>query len=148
MTKGIYFKEDIIDELAEETGISKKELTEIINLNIGYIKKTVIEKPVLLISLPNLAKLRFNLKLGMSSRYANADNNSALGIRKNESLDKKIELLSSYFQPQLVSFNQPLFLRLYKKIVRKSKITQIYQKMYKLWAEVERKSNEILKNIK
>lgn len=148
MSKGIYFKEDIVEEIAQELGIPKKEVQEIVDKNIAYIKKSVLEEPIVLISLPNLAKLRFNLRLGMSSTYTNSTLTSNSGVKKYNSLLAKIELLRSYKNPQLVSYNKPLFERFYKKITKHKKVTQIYDKMYSLWAVVERKSNEILREIK
>ena len=148
MQKGIYFKEDIIEEISKELNISKKEVEEIINLNIKYIKKSILEKPVTLVSLPNLAKLRFNLKLGMSSKYFNSLNKSLVSKRE-ESLTKKIEVLLNLEKSNhtLINFNKPLVERLYKKI-KQTKAKQIYIKMYNYWAEIERKSNEILAKIR
>lgn len=143
MGKGVYYKEDIIEEMSKELGISIKELTEIVNTNISYIKKSIQENEILLISLPNLAKLRFNLRLGMSSRYEHRD--SKIHEKKVKGLDKKIKLLSSYYCPTLVNFNKPLFERLYRKITKKH-VTGIYDKMYKMWAEIEKENNRLKSN--
>lgn len=145
---GISFTEDIVKEMSEELGIPEKEIREIVDKNIQYIKKSVAEKPILLISLPNLTKLRFNLKLGMSSVFTNSKLNSISASKKVESLQGKVDLLKGYYNPKLVSFNKPLFERFYKKITNYKKAFYIYDKMYHMWAVVERRSNEILKEIK
>lgn len=142
MDKGVYYKEDIIKEMSLEMGIPEKEIAEIVNINISYIKKSIQDNDILLVSLPNLAKLRFNLRLGMSSRYEHRD--SKIHERKYKGLDRKIKLLSSYYCPSLVNFKKPLFERLYRKMTRK-KVTGIYDKMYKMWAEIERENNRLKK---
>jgi len=147
MSQGIYFKEDIVQEMSKEFNIPMKEIMEIVNKNLEYIKKSVEEKPILLISLPNLTKLRFNLRLGMSSRFTTRHAKSVSGLKKYKSLSEKIGLLSAQKAPKLVSFNKPLFERLYKKITKEKTVTQIYNKMYSMWAVVEKKSNEILNKI-
>lgn len=149
MSKGIYFKEDIIVELSKELGIPEKEIDEIININIDYIKHSILHKPITLISIPNLAKFRFNLKLGMSSNYTHSFNNSKASEVKKKALEVKINILRSLGKDNnsLVNFNKPLFERLYKKIVRE-KARLVYDKMYNYWAVVERKSNEILSQIR
>lgn len=148
MSKGIYFKEDIIEELSQELKIPEKEIKEIIDLNIAYIKKSILEKPITLISLPNLAKLRFNLKLGMSSKYTHKKRGSASSIQRREAILKKIDVLTSLEKSNnsLINFNKPLFERLYKKI-KHQKAKQVYDKMYHYWAVIERASNELLKKI-
>lgn len=149
MNKGIYFKEDIIKELSQELNIPEKEIKEIVDINISYIKKNILEEPVTLIALPNLAKLRFNLKLGMSSTYTLESRNSLSSAQRLQSNLKKIEVLKNLEKSNrtLINFNRPLFERLYKKIKRE-KAKQIYDKMYHYWAVVEKKSNEILQKIK
>lgn len=146
--KTIFFKEDIVKEMSDELNIPEKELKELVDLNIKYIKESIEKKPILLISLPSLAKLRFNLKLGMSSKYECKFLTSVSGKRKYKSLTEKITLLSSFNSPGLKSFNKPLAERLYKKIKRYKKVFRVYASLYYLWSVVEKKNNEILEKIK
>ncbi len=137
----ISYKSDIIEELAEELNLPKKEIEEIINLNIKYIKKSVLEKDYLIINLPNLCKLRFNFHLGMSS--------SLRTNVKNKSVEKKVEILKEYRKQNKalpLNFKHPLFYRLWKKIKRKRE-NHMYVNMYKLVKEVEEESNKIIKEI-
>lgn len=146
--KAVFFKEDIVKEMSQELNIPEKEIQEIIDLNIKYIKKSVEENPILLISLPNLAKLRFNLKLGMSSKYDKKGLTSSSGIKSYEAISEKVDLLTSYKNPRLANFKKPLSERLFKKITKFKKAFQVYDRMYHMWAAIEKKSNEILDKIK
>lgn len=149
MGKGIYFKEDIIEEMAKEFAIPEKELKEIVDMNLAYIKKNVKEKPLLLISLPNLAKLRFNLKLGMSSNYTLRNRSSLVSKTKAALVQEKVDALNEFrYQKKLINFQKPLFERLYKKITKEKRVRQLYNTMYHSWAAIEKKSNELLEKIK
>lgn len=143
--KGVFYKKDIITEMSKEMGIPEKELEELININISYIKKSIVEKEILLVSLPNLTKLRFNLKIGMSSMHYHRE--SKIHKKKYDSLCKKVKLLSSYYSPSLINFNKPLFERLYRKI-KKRKPRAVYETMYNMWADIEKENHRILKEIK
>lgn len=56
----ISYLEDIVDELAEEFGIDRKQMEEICKLNIKYIHKLTKNPNVISILLPNLGVLHFN----------------------------------------------------------------------------------------
>lgn len=138
---GITYKSDIIKELSKELGIPEKELQEIVNLNIDYIKKSAVEKDYLLISIPNLCKIRFNMKLGMSS--------SAYRTLRREGVKKKVELLRKYkieSGGKLLNFKLPLFDRLWRKAKMTYKM-HIYRDMYLMIKDVESRSNEIIEEI-
>lgn len=146
----ITYKEDIIKELSQELNISEKEIKEIVDLNISYIKKNAIEKDFVMINLPNLCKIRLNYRLALSS-YAKTKNlKSERGKVKAESLSRKIEILRKYkyVNDTLLNFKKPLFERLWRKFKRISIVNYIYTKMFSMIHELEEKTNEIIQEIR
>lgn len=139
----ITYKEDIVRKMSEETGIPEKELLEIVNMNISYIKRAAIEKDFVMISLPNLCKIRLNYRLASNSVK------NTKSVKKLVSLRKKIEFLKSVRKkyPGLMNFNKPLFERLWRKSERKLYVSKIYVNMYSMIRQVEEKTNEIIMKI-
>ena len=151
-TNEIAYKEDIIKELSKELKISEKVLEEIININILYIKKSIIEKDYVLINIPNLCKIRLNNRL---AKFSLAHLKKAKSIKskiKIESLERKIKVLDNFKLEdkqwfKLLNYNTPLFERLWRKMKREKYITFLYKKMYKMIKDVEERTNEIIKEI-
>lgn len=145
-TSSICYKEDIIKEMSLEMNIPEKELNEIIDLNIKYIKKSVTEKDLLLISLPNLCKLRLNYKLALGLSASNSGNSPNV-----QSIRSKILLLKSYRKEKdihrLMFFKNPLYERLWRKFKRIKYNKNAYKQMYSMINELEEKTNEIIKEI-
>ena len=146
-TSSIFYKEDIIKEMSLEMNIPEKELMEIVDLNIKYIKKSVIEKDVLLINLPNLCKLRLNYKLALGSSTSASPNSTRI-----KSIKSKIELLKIERKKnngyKLMSFKNPLYERLWRKAKRIKYNKNTYKNMYTIIKELEVETNEIIDKIK
>lgn len=146
-TSSITYKEDIIKEMSLEMGIPVKELEELVDLNLKYIKKSIIEKDYLLINLPNLCKLRLNYKLALDSVSGNSFQSPRI-----LSLKRKITLLKSYKEKggkiRLMCFKNPLYERLWRKfkLIRYNKNT--YKKMESMIKELEEETNIIIEKIK
>lgn len=145
-TYSITFKDDIIKEMSIELDIPESELKEIIDLNIKYIKKSVIEKDILLINLPNLCKIRLNYKLSLGSASSTSSNNPRIN-----SLRSKVKLLNEYRlrkdKCKLMSFKNPLFERLWRKSKRIKYNKNTYKKMYEMIRELEDETNKIIEEI-
>ena len=142
----ICYKEDIIKEMSLELNIPEKEIKEIIDLNLKYIKKNVIEQNCLIINLPNLCKLRMNYKLALGSFYRGSSDKSL----RNKSLKIKIDLLEEYRLKngsRLSSFKNPLYERLWRKMKRIKYNKYTYKKMYDMIKEVEDETNTIINKI-
>lgn len=145
-TSSICYKEDIIKEMSLEMNIAEKELSEIIELNIKYIKKSVIEKDFLLVSLPNLCKLRLNYKLALGLSASSSDNSPSI-----QSIRKKILLLKDYKDKKggykLITFRNPLYERLWRKFKRIKYNKNAYKQMFSMIRELEEETNRIIKEI-
>lgn len=130
-----------------ELNIPESELKEIIDLNTKYIKKSVLENDYLLINLPNLCKLRLNFKLALDSAT-----NGASDDKRRIALKKKIELLKVYKKNRihfkLMSFNNPLYERLWRKAKRIKYNKNAYKKMHQMIRELEEETNKIIEKIK
>lgn len=142
----ITYKEDIIKEMSLELNIPESELKEIIDLNTKYIKKSVLETDCLLINLPNLCKIRLNYRLALDSATVGANN-----IKRVISLKRKIELLKAQKKDKnnfnLMSFNKPLYERLWRKAKRIKYNRYVYRKMYQMIRELEEETNKIIEKI-
>lgn len=137
----ICYKSDIIREVADELGIKESEVEEILDINIKYIKKSVKEKNIVIVNLPNLCKLRFNFNLGLSSWHANPT--------KRDYIGDKIDLLKAYEKNNLqtLNFKPPLYERLWRKLKRIKYVKKTYKNMFNMISEVEEESNRIIKEI-
>jgi hypothetical protein len=146
----IAFKEDIIKELSKELNIPEKEIQEIVDINISYIKKSVKEKEYVIINLPNLCKIRLNFRLALSSFHYTKKSNSIKKLEKREQLTKQIKVLkdSQKINRGLLNYKVPLFERLYRKAFRISHTKYIYSNMYKVIRDLENFTNNIIDTIK
>lgn len=147
-TNSITYKEDIIKELSEELSIPFKEIEEIVNLNIEYIKKSINENDNLIISLPNLCRIRLNHRLALS--YIGQYGNTKYKIRQKKvvQLKRKLENFSNYKIENkdwnnILNLKKPLFERLLKKSKRLKYVNNISQNMYKMINELEEITNQI-----
>ena len=147
----IVYKEDIIKELSKELNISENEIKEIVDLNLSYIKESVLDKDYVMINLPNLCKLRLNYRLALSSFYNLKNKNKGIRAeRRFQALDRKIEILRQYKYKDdtLLNFKKPLFERLFKKINKSPKIIYLYRKMNRIIFDLEKRTNEIIEQIR
>lgn len=152
-TNSITYKEDIIKELSNELSISESEIEEIVNLNIQYIKKSIVEKDYLLISFPNLCRIRLNIRLALS--YVSNNKSSKYTKRKIKviQLKRKLDLFSQYKKDNrdwhnLMNLKKPLFERLLKKYKRMKYVNYISPNMYSMIEELEGITSEITNKIK
>lgn len=146
----IYYKEDIIKELSEELNIPFKEIEEIVEINNKYIKKNILEKDYIQLSLPNLCTLRLNYRLAWSSCSYLKKSKTKSKIERLTSLERKIKILTDhrFSQARLVNFKKPIFERLYNKWKRVKGLKYIYRIMYEIIGDLEKRTNEILNEIK
>lgn len=146
-------KEDIIKELSIETGISEKELKEVVDLNIKYIKNKAVTSDYTIIRLPKLCTIRFNYRLGKSSLvYKNKLKKKETTISKIQSLESKIRILEDVKSGtdnwmDLLNFSNPLFERLWRKYKKIKYIKFLYTKSNSIIEELEIKTNEIINKI-
>lgn len=145
-TSSIIYKEDIIREMSKEMGIPEEELFEIVDLNLKYIKKSVLEGDHLLINFPNLCKLRLNYKLALDSAT-----NGSPGNKRKISLKKKISILAEKKLKKtrypLLSFKNPLYERLWRKAKRIKYNKNPYKNMHNMIKELEEETNLIIEKI-
>lgn len=137
----ISFKSDIIKELSEELNIPEKELEEIVNLNIKYIKDGALNKDFLLINIPNLCKIRFNYRLASSS--------VKFKTTRVEQVKRKLDLLKDYRRnnkEKILNFKFPLFEKLWMKLTDSFR-RGVYKDMFRMIRDVEQRSNEIIQEI-
>lgn len=145
-TEQIGYTEDIVKELAQELGIPESEVAEIVELNIKYIRKSSLEKDYVLINLPNLCKLRLNLRMAMSTVKQSK-------TKKGEALKKKIQTLWEYKQNHRgerlpLNFKESLFSRYFREINTLSRIKYISRNIYKVIEGIEIKAHEIIAKIR
>jgi hypothetical protein len=138
-SKPIYFTDDILEELSEKTGKDKELLADIIKTNLNYVKKSISESDELvLISFPNLGKMRLNYYLGHCAAVADKRG-------KESTLKAKLNYLKSLFSIEkgadLKNFNKPmvhtLIYNLFKEVPR-----NILRSFYKSWKILEDKHNK------
>lgn len=143
-------KEDIIKEMHDETGISVEELSEVININIDYIKNKIITTDYVLIRLPNLCTIRFNYRLGKSSlAHSKKLNKTVKSEARIIALTAKINVLenvklSTREWKNFLNFSNPLYERLWRKYKRVKHVDFIFSNSSRIIKELEERVNEII----
>lgn len=136
-----------------ETGIPIEELSEIIDLNIEYIKNKVLTTDYVLIRLPNLCTIRFNYRMGKSSlAHSKKLNKTKKSEAKIKALEGKIKILegvktSTKEWKNFLNFSNPLYERLWRKYKRVKHVDFIFSNSEKIIKELEEKTNEIISKI-
>lgn len=151
-TNSITYKKDIIKEMSNELSIPESEIEEIINLNIQYIKNSIIEKDYLLISFPNLCRIRLNVRLALSYVSNNKSNKYKKRKVKVVQLKRKLDVFSQYKKDNkdwhnLMNLKNPLFERLLRKYKRIKYIKYISPNMYNMIEELEEITHKITNKI-
>lgn len=103
MVEKLITKEDILKEIAEETGKSLKVVTAVVNYNLKYLKNIIEKDPeTLAINLPNLGILKANYTFNLTM----ADENKVCK-RRLELLRDKDNLVSAfaYKKPLVYTIN-------------------------------------------
>lgn len=149
----ITYKEDILKELSEELGIPYKEVEEIVELNISYLKDTIKNTDNLIINIPNLCKLRMNNRLALSYVHNNGKSKFKKRLDKVENLKRKLQSFTTYTENSddwqfLLNVKKPLFERLWKKSSKSKYINRITRKMYDIIENLEKETNKIIHKIK
>lgn len=143
-------KEDIIKEIHNETGIPIDELSEVVDINIDYIKNKVLTTDYVLIRLPNLCTIRFNYRLGKSSlAHSKKLNKTVKSEAKIKALTAKLNVLenvklSTEEWRNFLNFSNPLYERLWKKDKMVKRVNYIFSNSNKIIKELEEKANEII----
>ena len=143
-------KENIIKEIHSETGIPIEELSEVVDINIDYIKNKVLTTDYVLIRLPNLCTIRFNYRLGKSSlAHSKKLNKTVKSEAKIKALTAKLNVLenvklSTEEWRNFLNFSSPLYERLWKKYKMVKRVNYIFSNSNKIIKELEEKANEII----
>jgi nucleoid DNA-binding protein len=134
--KTLVFSEEIISELAKELDLDEKYITDIVDTNIKYVKKSIAENDnILIVSFPNLGKLVLNYYLGLSSKTV-----------QNFNVEAKINLLQNIMKrtgKSLKNFRRPLIYKFGKKL--RSDIfndTHVIANFNKIWSDINIKYDE------
>lgn len=138
--KPILFTQDIIEECSKRTGKSVELINEVYKINLEYIKKEIKEnKEIVLVSFPNLGKLRFNYYLGLCSKVVNKSPDTKKRIE--ERLDFIRVLLKKEKGGELKNFNRPAVFNLFSGI-SDTFPGNIMKDFYKNWKAIEERHND------
>lgn len=148
MSKDVSYIEDILRELkTKNPDFTEKELSEIVFLNLDYIKKKTKEKDVVHIKIPTFASFYFNMCLATKQRsiierYNKKENFDILlnKLNKIEEINEKniykckpyLRKHSYHFKPTFIS---NIFTYYQKKGFK-------FKKLKEVWEKITKKQNE------
>lgn len=134
----ISFTEDVIKEVSKRTGKSEELIKNIYKTNLKYFhEKIKKEDDLLIVSFPNLGKMRFNYYLGLCYMSSSSQAQRAKVKKRVNALK---EVLKEENGNQLKNFNFPI---VYTGILNLNNTRNNAIKVfYKNWAILEEKHNE------
>lgn len=137
----IKYFEDIVEELSEELDVDKKQLTEILKLNIDYVHKLTKNPNVISIRLPNLGVLHFNQKRAKGTYL-----NSSAYKDYVETVDSQIDIVDDVFsENDRLVHKRTSFLSLAKAFFFKDRKKRKTVSKKKVFEKIEMKQNKINK---
>lgn len=117
--EGVLFIKNIIKEASEELDIPEKEVNEIWNLHVKYIKHLMEQKDIFIIRIPKIGNLFFSRFLfNLYNKKSKIDKYGHLQEKADKLYDMVSESIedegpTKYTYPQI---KRPSILRLYKSI--------------------------------
>lgn len=138
--ENLVLTQDVLKEVAKRTGQELHIVEEIYKINIEYVKRTITDdSKIIIVSFPNLGKLRFNYYLGLC--YMGRTKDYEIKTRVREKINHLREILKEVDGGKLKNFNKPI---VYNSIsyVNKKFTKNVFNNFYKHWKILEETHNE------
>lgn len=138
--KKIFLTEDILKELSDKTGLELQLIEEVYKKNLEYIRKSILNIPeIVIISFPNLGKLRYNYYLAGCFKTRTKD------ILTKKRVEVKLKYLRTFLKEEkgnrLRNFNKPILFNAIGYL--EGKFTRnVINNFYNNWKKLEDKHNE------
>jgi len=137
----IKYFDDIVDEIAEELGVDRKEIEEICKLNIKYIHKLTKKPEVISINLPRLGTLYFNerkakltYKISETYKYF------------REIVGSQIDIVNDVYQENRnIAHKRQGYFSIIKKYFFKDRMERIKVSKKEVYKKLEVKQNKVNK---